>query len=134
MAKNDERSAGPANSVPSPTSHTILGVSWYLSPTSVPRIVDSPRTIGCSAKTSAARVARVNCGAPIRVASAERELVAAVTFSSPRAREDFISSVEMDAKSLDGFGDDAFELDTVAMGIDPRRRRQAQLGRERRKA
>src|SRR5262245_22883191 len=52
VMKKFDRVAGPANSVPSPASQTIRGVSWYLSPISVPTIVDSCRPTGCSAKRS----------------------------------------------------------------------------------
>src|SRR5690242_18531660 len=42
LNENFERSAGPANSVPTPTSQTTRGVSWYRRPTSVPTVVGSP--------------------------------------------------------------------------------------------
>src|SRR5262249_27103915 len=42
LNENFERFVGPANSVPTPTSQAMRGVSWYLRPTSVPTVVGSP--------------------------------------------------------------------------------------------
>src|SRR5262245_48176315 len=64
VMKKSERVAGPANSVPSPTSQTTRGVSWNRKPTSVPTMFGWPRSRDCSVKTSPTSVARVNFGAP----------------------------------------------------------------------
>jgi len=56
VAKHRVRSAGPANSVPIPTSSTVCGATCRQVPTSTPVGCDSPVCTNCWVKTSASTV------------------------------------------------------------------------------
>src|SRR6266545_2439195 len=66
-----------------------------------------------------------------RVARSEHQLVPPVALAASAIGQELVAAVEMKAHALERFGDDALQLDSVSSRIDPGRRVETQLQRER---